>query len=255
MDINLFEYILKEIRKTYTKEELNVTAFSVYNEPTLDPLFMDRLRMMTDMGFTHLCVTNGSNFTKKLVDTIAENKFNILQFFINLPTVSGEEARKIMGISSNYLEKVLERLDYLLKKINTTAIPVKITVNGNGSLDHKNTFLEVCKRFAYYGTEVTMLRVINRAGMLENIIQSKIDRGPHKDLTCRKQYFEHLYFGVKGNIYLCCHDYYQTYSYGNITEKPLRKLIDSDERKNTIKEFKRNFCRYCSASEVVQKNM
>lgn len=255
MDMDLFEYILKQIRKVYTREELNVTAFSVYNEPTLDPLFVDRLRMMTNMGFTHLCVANGSNFTKKLVDIIAEEKFNIMQFCINLPTVNKKEAGKVMGISSNYFDKVLGRLDYFFKRMHAIGVTVRILMNGNGSADHENTYLDVCKRFAYHNFEFSMSKLVNRAGMLDHIIEGKIDRGPDKDLTCSKQYFKHLYFGIRGNIYLCCHDYNQTYSYGNIMKRPLKELIESDERKTAIKEYKKYFCRYCSESEVVQKKI
>lgn len=251
MEMDLFEYILSEIRATYMKEEFNVTAFSAYNEPTLDPFLLDRIRVMTKMGFAHLCVVNGSFLNKELVDSIVEEKLNVSEFVINLPTVDKEEAVEIIGISPRFLEKVLVRIDYLFERVRVIGIPVKILVNGTGSIDHEKRYRDVCSRFACHEyKEIRMSMLVNRAGLLESIIGGKTDRGVGKELRCNMQRFDHLYFGVKGNVYLCCHDYRQVYSFGNIIETPLKKLIEGEKRKGAMEEFKKKFCRYCSESEV-----
>ena len=206
MDMELFEHILKEVRKTYTKEEMNITSFSVYNEPTLDPLFIDRLRMMTDMGFDHLCAVNGSNMAKEMVDTIVKERFSISELRINLPTVDSAESQKIMGIPSSYHKKILSRLDYVFEKMNEIGVPVKLMVNGNGTEDHKREAYAAYDRFKHHQLEVGMSAIMNRAGMLDHVIQGKIYHGPHDEFICGMRYFEHVYFGIKGNIFY--YDYF-----------------------------------------------
>ena len=250
MDMGLFEVILRSIRNAYSPEELNVTSFSVYNEPTLDPYFLKRIQMMTRMDFQHMCAINGSNLTKDLVDALATE--NITEFRINLPTTNRDDARKVMGISPKFHDKVLDRLDYLFEVMSQAEIPCKLMVNGNGTLDHQQTFKEAIDRFKHRKLEMSMTAIVNRAGMLDHVVEGKIDRGDIQPrlVGCGMNYFENLYFGIKGNLYVCCHDYYQKYTYGNINERPLAGLLRSDERKETIDRFKKEWCRHCSESTI-----
>lgn len=248
MDMDLFEHILKEVRKTYPVEEVNITSFSVYNEPTLDPLFLDRLSLMTEMEFDHLCAINGSNITKKLADSMVDSGFRYHSIVINLPTVDPTESRKIMGIPSAYHKKVLERLDYFFARLNDVEIPVRVNVNGNGTIDHKNTFHSIYTRFQHRKLEFSMVALHNRAGMLDHIIEGKIDKSPYDIFDCGMGYFKHLYVGIKGNVYLCCHDYYQKYSFGNLTEESLSNILESEKKKDMRIKFMSDFCKHCSYS-------
>ena len=47
MTMGLFETILKDISAAFPKSRLKTVTFAAYNEPTLDPFFMDRLRMLS----------------------------------------------------------------------------------------------------------------------------------------------------------------------------------------------------------------
>lgn len=245
MSMDLFEHILKEVRTVYTEEELNIVTFSVYNEPTLDPYLIDRLRVITDMGFTHQFVSNGSFIYKEILDTIVEEKLNVDCFRLNVPTVNLKECQKIMGINEVSLRGILKNLDYVCEEANKADIPVTIMVNGNGTMDHKNTFYEVVDRFNKYKVNFSMTAISNRAGMLDHIIEGKIDH-LYGDLRCMMNYFDNLYFGVGGNIYVCCNDYYQEYNFGNVKDSELEDLLKSEERDNATKQYIIDWCRHCS---------
>lgn len=247
MGMKLFELILNRVREAYPKEEANYITFSVYNEPTLDPYLIDRIRLMTEMGFNHSFVSNGSNITSEFVKFVIEEKPNILDFRINIPTINSGEAQKVMGITATYYNKVLDEIKYLLREVNKhTDIPVIIMVNGKGTLDHQNTFKEVVDYFKQFKVDLSMSGLSNRAGLLDHVVEEKIDHGRNDYLRCMMNYFNNLYFGIEGNLYLCCNDYYQEYSYGNVKDMPIKDMLKSDKRKEIIAKFMADYCRYCN---------
>ena len=63
MPMGLFESILKDISAAFPKTRLKTICFAAYNEPTLDPFFKDRLRMLSQHGFDYWFITNGSRMT------------------------------------------------------------------------------------------------------------------------------------------------------------------------------------------------
>ena len=71
-------------------------------------------------------------------------------------------------------------------------------------------------------------------------------------LRCDAGYFENLYFGVKGNVFYCCHDYHQDYSCGNINDTPLAELLESDSYYQQKQNFMQNFCRKCEQARPLQ---
>jgi radical SAM protein with 4Fe4S-binding SPASM domain len=93
---------------------------------------------------------------------------------------------------------------------------------------------------------------MNRAGMLDGIAGSPVDHGTDV-LVCTAGYLKNLYVGVKGDAYLCCHDYYERYSYGNICEAPLATLRTSDRRKEMLKAFRSDFCRRCPFAATFER--
>ena len=104
----------------------------------------------------------------------------------------------------------------------------------------------------------SMTGLIDRAGTLEGaecetqkIPTGAIDWGD-QPLRCNAGYFENLYFGVKGNVFYCCHDYHQEYSCGNINDIPLAELLESDSYYQQKQNFMQNFCRKCEQARPLQ---
>ena len=121
---------------------------------------------------------------------------------------------------------------------------MSIIVLGKGDAHHKKNFKQMRDFWKNYPVEVVYQIPMNRAGMLNHIAGSPIDHGTDQ-VWCTAKYFENLYIGVKGNLYLCCHDYYQKYSFGNIKDGSLSTLPTQKKRNKMLRKFTHDFCRHC----------
>ncbi len=245
MPIGLFEAILKNISATYPKTRLKTVSFAAYNEPTLDPFFKDRLGMLSRQGFFYWFITNGSRITADLVDFIIREKPSITCFHINLPAIDPDEYQKATAAPAQDIGQIRENLIRLFENQGEIGSPMTIIVHGQGDGNHNKNFCRMKEFWKDYPVEVVFQGVMNRAGMLNHIAGPPIDHGTDQ-VWCAARYFDNLYFGVKGNLYLCCHDYYQKYSYGIITDEPLKTLLTKKKRSDMIRKFTHDFCRHCS---------
>jgi len=257
MDLDFFRHILREVRSVYTPLELNVISFSVYNEPTMDPTFQEKLQIMTDMGFSYWFLSNGSGMTKELVDFFIERPQNIYEVRLNIPTMDEQDWKDVTGTSVKMMYKQYYELCYFFERIPQLNFPVSIMVNGDGSDSHKKTFLSVYEKFKRFSNlQLSMTGLVDRAEMLKGVKSAKQSM-PHqeidyqgKKLICGMNYFNNLYFGIDGNVYFCCHDYFQKYSFGSVKDKPLTELIQSDERAKQMARFNDDFCSKCSQAII-----
>jgi radical SAM protein with 4Fe4S-binding SPASM domain len=120
-----------------------------------------------------------------------------------------------------------------------------IIVHGKGDDQHVKNFMRMKEFWRDFPVEIICHGVMNRAGMLNLITGPAIDHGTDM-VWCTARYFENLYIGVKGNLFLCCHDYYQKYSFGNIVTGSLKAMLAPKKRKDMIRKFTHDFCRHCS---------
>ncbi len=245
MTMELFEAILKDISIVLPKSRLNTISFAAYNEPTLDPFFKDRLRMLSQQGFFYWFITNGSRMTADLVDFIIRERPSITCFHINLPSIDPGEYQKITTAPAQNIGQIRENLARLFENRGRIGSPMAIIVHGKGDGDHKMNFSRMKEYWIKYPVEVVFQGVMNRAGMLSPIAGPPVDHNTDK-VWCTARYFENLYIGVNGNLYLCCHDYYQKYSFGNIQDDSLKNLLTVKKRRDMIRKFTHDFCRHCS---------
>ena len=220
MTLEQFGKILTEIRSVYTPWELNDVSFATYNEPNLDDGFKEKLQLMTDMGFNYEHISNGSMVTTELTDWLIENPQNIKNFRLNIPTLDEKKWKDITGASTAVMYRMYYQLMYLFENSQRLNFPITVIVNGDGSESHKEEFMKVYQKFQRCppGINFSMTGLIDRAGTLEGaecetqkIPTGAIDWGDNP-LRCNAGYFENLYFGIKGNVFYCCHDYHQEYS-------------------------------------------
>jgi len=246
MNMDLFRKILLEIRSVYTPWEFNDISFATYNEPNLDDTFQEKLQLMTDMGFQYEHISNGSMVTTELTDWLIANPQNIKQFRLNIPTMDEKKWKDITGAST----AVLYRMNF----------PITVIVNGDGSQNHKEEFMKVYQKFQRCapGINFSMTGLIDRAGTLEgaHCETQELQRGPidwgDQPTRCSAGYFDNLYFGVKGNVFYCCHDFHQEYSCGNINDTPLKELLSSEAYQTQKQRFQQDFCRKCEQARPLE---
>ena len=260
MDIELFRKILLEIRSVYTPWELNDISFATYNEPNLDHTFKEKLQLMTDMGFQYEHISNGSMITTELTDWLIENPQNIKQFRLNIPTMDEKRWKDMTGSSTAVLYRMYYQLMYLFENAPRLNFPITVIVNGDGSEDHKQEFMKVYQKFQRCppGINFSMTGLIDRAGTLEgaHCETQELNRGPidwkDQPTRCNAGYFDNLYFGVKGNVFYCCHDFHQDYSCGNINDTPLKELLSSEAYQTQKERFQKDFCRKCEQARSLE---
>lgn len=260
MDIELFRKILLEIRSVYTPWELNDISFATYNEPNLDETFKEKLQLMTDMGFQYEHISNGSMVTTELTDWLIENPQNIKQFRLNIPTMDEKRWKDMTGSSTAVLYRMYYQLMYLFENAPRLNFPISVIVNGDGSEDHKQEFMKVYQKFQRCppGINFTMTGLIDRAGTLDgaHCETQELNRGPidwkDQPTRCNAGYFDNLYFGVKGNVFYCCHDFHQDYSCGNINDTSLKELLSSEAYQTQKARFQQDFCRKCEQARPLE---
>ena len=260
MDLELFRKILLEIRSVYNIWELNDISFATYNEPNLDNTFKEKLQLMTDMGFQYEHISNGSMVTTELTDWLIENPQNIKQFRLNIPTMDEKRWKDMTGSSTAVLYRMYYQLMYLFENAPRLNFPITVIVNGDGSEDHKQEFMKVYQKFQRCppGINFTMTGLIDRAGTLDGVSceTQELNRGPidweDQPTRCNAGYFENLYFGVKGNVFYCCHDFHQDYSCGSIIDTPLKELLSSGAYQTQKERFQQDFCRKCEQARPLE---
>jgi len=163
------------------------------------------------------------------------------------------------GSSLAVMYRMFYQLHYLFERAAYLNFPITVIVNGDGGEDHKQEFMKVYQKFQHTkNINFSMTGLIDRAGTLEGaecetqkIPTGAIDWGD-QPLRCNAGYFENLYFGVKGNVFYCCHDYHQDYSCGNINDTPLAELLKSDSYYQQKQKFMHDFCRKCEQARPLQ---
>ena len=245
MTMGLFATILAEISATFSKNQLKTISFAAYNEPTLDPHFKDRLRMLGQHGFDYWFITNGSRLTADLVDFITRERPAISCFHINLPAIDPDEYQQATTAPAQSISQIRENLAYLFENLEKTGPARTIIVHGKGDAIHVRNFKRMQEFWKGYPVEIVFQGIMNRAGMLNHIAGPPIDHGTD-NVRCTARYFENLYIGVNGNLYLCCHDYYKKYSYANMADDSLEILLRlKKKRRALLREFTHDFCRHC----------
>jgi len=245
MPLSAFEKILRELRTL--DRNINLVSFSSYCEPTLDPHLIERMELLKKYNFSYWNITNGTNLNKKIIDYFLKN-LNLIRnsFLINLPAVNEKEYTRLTGGTKEQLEKTKKNLRYLGSKIKKHKIKAIITVLGWGNNAHEKNFGDVKEELKNYGFAFSKSGLSDRAGQLRPHVDNKFYLENPESCDCGGNRFEdYLHFGVEGNLYVCCQDFEQKYSFGNIKEKSLKKILNSKKRKDMINAMKNNLCKRC----------
>lgn len=245
MSAELFEAVLDEVSRTFTKRQLRTVSLAAYNEPTLDPAFRERLVTLARKGFDYYFITNGTGVTEDLVDFLVRESIPISSFHVNLPAVDPEEYGRATGGRPEDVLALRRGLAGLFRRGADFGAKMTLVVHGDGGEGHRRNFERVQDFWRGEAVSVLFLPVMNRAGLLDKVIPPPIDHGTDR-VWCRSRHLDSLFVNVEAGLYLCCHDFHQESVYGNLTRSPLRDLLRSEARAQAIREFKAQFCRRCS---------
>ena len=218
MSPELFERIVGEIAALSTPR--TVVFLNNYNEPTVDPYFEDRCRALFARGLPVSLLTNASNLRPEVSRAIAAaGRFRYLG--VNLPTLDPERYRALHGTRD--LARVVANVE-ALEEIDL-AEEKAIVALGREDAAHRADVEALRARFP--GWDVRPFLIKSRAGQIGDILPP-----PKKALRgCElmgSRPFEHLHVNATGTAVLCCQDYYEKWTVGDLTRQSVAAVLGGD---------------------------
>lgn len=215
MSSELFEEIIK---KSIEYQYVRFISLHGYNEPTIDPDFMNRIYIVKKYGLKLVLYTNGSGLT---TDTLKQLKHTdiVRNIVFNLPSVNPKTYFKITG--SNMLPHVL----HIIQEANKLHFKINISVQGTKQ-EQESELPGIMQRFP--NTAVKTVPSFDRGGILKNQydnhinIQSPFLNGCGFILT-------DIHIDVNGNFYMCMEDYHKKFIYGNIRDGKISDIMESEK--------------------------
>ena len=206
------------IEKLSVQDTVDDATFHFFNEPTLDKHFAERVRVLQQYGMKLALYTNASALTPDKVALLTETGV-LRHLIVNLPSLDEQDFTELTNSRTHAAS--VRNLDHA---ISTEAFPVSIAVNGIGP-SHQRAVEGLRAKYGCAG-EANSTQLSDRAGALENeyhegvVVTGRL-RGCNWPLN-------HAYFSVRGDLFICCNDYYQREVFGNIGDGSLHEIMTSE---------------------------
>ncbi len=222
MPTELFERIVGEL--TAYRDTLEGVVLINYNEPTVDPRFVDQCRTVIEAGLPLAVNTNGSGLTPARVDALRQ--IGLLRFLlINLSTIDPEEYQRTRGVG--HLRKVIKNVDYANR--HRVAEEMVILVLGEDDDNHEANFAAISRRYAGGNFEVRRFDLMDRAG---RIAVGKRPPQPHRCLAgcdnLGSRPLQHLHITPQGRCVLCCEDYDENHVVGDLNQQSVKQVLSGE---------------------------
>lgn len=214
MPLGLFEEI---IRKLEPYDTIRYVTFHFYNEPTLDCHFTERIAILGQYGRELSLSTNASGLTAGKIQTLKTSGI-VRQLIVNLPSLRQGEFEALT--QSKSLTLSLRNVDAAIE----AGLPVALVVNGQGT-DRQRRVDALRSRFDPLGVSVNATLTSDRAGSVAGDYDQhvRID-GPLRGCSWP---VNHAHFSVTGDMFICCNDYYQRETFGNIQSGSIHEIMTS----------------------------
>ena len=207
------------------RDTIEAVVLNNYNEPTVDPRFVDQVRELKAAGLPPAVLSNGSTFTPEKVDAILELG-GLTYLSINISTLDRERYRRDRG--KDHLDKVLAHLDHMKDK--PLAATMDLVVLGHQDEEHDREVAAMRERFAGSRFEVKPFAIMDRAGWLDVGLKPE---APHRSLRgCENtgsRPLQHLHVTAEGKVVFCCEDYDEVHVVGDLTLATIEEVLSGPE--------------------------
>jgi hypothetical protein len=219
----LFDDIVRQLRGY--AGTLEGVFLSGYNEPTLDPRFVDQCARLLAAGLPVAVNTNATGLTPARVDQLARaGTLRLLS--VNISTLDRDRYAHDRG--RDHLEIVLRHLDYAA--LRPVAREMIIAVLGTGDAAHRADFETMRTRFAGSRFEVRSHEVMDRAGHLPSgLTPADATRGLRGCENLGSRPLQHLHVTAAGVCVFCCEDYDEKYVVGDLRTTTITNILQGDE--------------------------
>ena len=221
MSRELFESIADQVYEIGGKSV--VVSLSNYNEPTFDPLFEDRVRYLFGKKIPVSILSNASGFTPER-GALFESLGRFRYIGINLPTLRADRYEKLHGTRD--LPRVLANMDAMHAR--ELSEETAIVVLGSEDEEHLRDVAEIRAHFEPKGWVVKQFKIRSRPDSGTYVVEPP----PLKKLRgCElvgSRPFEHLHVTGTGRAVLCCQDYYEKLTIGDLKTQTVAEVLGGD---------------------------
>jgi MoaA/NifB/PqqE/SkfB family radical SAM enzyme len=221
MSQELFESILDQIVEVGGKRA--VVFLSNYNEPTIDPLFEERVLALFARGLPVSLLTNASNLGPDRAERLsARGRFRYVG--INLPTLDPARYEKLHGTRD--LARVLANIDAL--RASGLSEESAIVVLGEEDEAHRRDVLEIGERFGGKGWDVRPFKIRSRPASGTFVPEPPAKKKLRGCEQMGSRPFEHLHVTATARAVLCCQDYYEKLTVGDLKTQSVAEILGGE---------------------------
>ncbi len=221
MSQELFESILDQVVEI---GGTGVVVFlSNYNEPTVDPLFEERVTALFARKLPTSILTNASHFTPERSARF-EKAGRFRYIGVNLPTLDPERYRKMHGTRD--LSRVIANIDAM--RARQLAEETAIVVLGEEDEAHRRDVEQIRAHFEPLGWEIKPFRIRSRPASGTFVPEppaKKVLRGCE---LMGSRPFEHLHVTATAKAVLCCQDYYEKLTIGDLKTQTVAEVLGGE---------------------------
>jgi MoaA/NifB/PqqE/SkfB family radical SAM enzyme len=200
-----------------------VVFLSNYNEPTVDPLFEERCLALFARGLPVSILTNASGFDPARADRLsAAGRFRYIG--INLPTLDPARYEELHGTRD--LGRVVANIDAL--RARELAEETAIVVLGYEDEAHRRDVEAIRARFEPKGWDVRPFRIRSRPASGTFVPEPPAKKRLRGCELMGSRPFEHLHVTATAKAVLCCQDYYERLTVGDLSRETVRDLLGGD---------------------------
>jgi hypothetical protein len=200
-----------------------VVFLSNYNEPTVDPLFEERCLALFARGLPVSILTNASHFTPERAERL-ERAGRFRYIGINLPTLDPERYEKLHGTRD--LARVLANIDAM--RARELSEDAAIVVLGEEDEAHRRDAEAIRARFAPKGWEVKPFKIRSRPASGTFVPEPPAKKTLRGCELMGSRPFEHLHVTATAKAVLCCQDYYERLTVGDLKTQTVAELLGGD---------------------------
>ncbi len=223
MSMEFYERITQQLAEY--KDTVEGVSMILYNEPTLDKLFVDRVQMLREYGLPPAVLTNGTGLSPRRIDAILALG-GLKYLSVNISTLDRERYKNERG--GDHLGVVMRNLDYM--KDSPVASTMEIVVLGTGNDTHRADFAEISQRFGGSLFDIKYYEVMDRAGIIPLGMKPS---SLHQQLCGCEQTgsrpVQWVHITPTGKCVLCCQDYHDQYVVGDLNDQTLDEILEGPE--------------------------
>lgn len=224
MSLELYNKIIDELSAMKT---IKYILLNIYNEPTLDKFFNERIIKLAETDIKLELCTNGSHLDEDKLRLLKSSGV-LHEIRFHLPSVDEGEFKRITG--SNTYNQTISNIENAIRN----NFKIIVLVNGNLEEIQKN-LPEVTKKFGHYpNVEIHDTQVTDRAGTIKNYYSMNIHikgnlYGCSHQINC-------LHIKANGQLVICCADYNCCHTYGDVKKDRIVKIINDEKAKQIRKK-------------------